>query len=237
MRTSRAATCLMAGLVLTACSAGGDDEQPTDPVSLESIDPDDEQASADGPAGADAADEAPAADEVSDAEGDDVVDGAAPTAAQLPVDLGPVGTATVEVVGTSLVLADLQLAAGWQETSRDVDGDELELRLRASDGEATLEVDLDGDRVEIHLEVDLEDAAAGSLALPDGGRIEVSVTGDELRLDALTPGEGWAVTERDVDDDELEVVLERGEARWQVEIDADEGRVDVVIDAEERRRR
>lgn len=226
MSASRAAAFLVAGLVLAACRAG--DDQPTDPVTLEGIESNEE--ASDGSS-------AEAVDDTPEGDGDDVVDGAAPTAAQLPVDLGPVGAATIEVVGTSLVLTDLQLRSGWQETSRDVDGDELELTLRSADGEATLEVELDDDRVEIHLEVDLEDAAPGAFALPDGGRLVVSVVGDDLSLDALTPGDGWEVTERDVDDDELEVVLRRGEARWQIEVDADDGRVDVVIDAEERRRR
>jgi hypothetical protein len=229
MRMSRAATPLAVAVVLAACA--GDTGQPTDPVTLEGIEPDEDAGPEDaaGPVG-DAADE-------DDAGGDDVVEGAAPTAAQLPVDLGPIGTATVEVLGDELVLADLQLASGWRETSREADGDELEVELRSEDGEATFEVELDGDRVEIHLDVDLEDVAPGAFALPDGGRLVVSVSGDDLRLDELTPGEGWEVTDRDVDDDEVEVELRRGEARWRIEVEADDGRVDVTIDAEERRRR
>lgn len=233
---------------LVSCRA--DDEVPTDPVQLESVE-DRRPPPADAPdgasgAGAEPSDQTPtAADSDADDLGEDaaadgaVVDGAAPTSTQLPVDLGPAGTVVVEVTGEVPGIADLRLGDGWRERERDLDDDELELTLVRNDGrgEAVLELELDGTHVEVHVEVVDEAAAAGRIRLPDGGATDVTVEGDTLGVAAFTAGDGWRVTERDQDDDAFEVTLERERVRWRLELEADEGRLELRLDIEATYRR
>lgn len=74
--------------------------------------------------------------------------------------VGEAATAPVSVDGSRLVLGDLSIMDGWNETSRDIDGDDLELDFRR-DGSGFFELweinaDLDDGQLEIEVDYEIE---------------------------------------------------------------------------------
>ena len=74
--------------------------------------------------------------------------------------VGEAGTVAVSVDGSRLVLGDVGLMDGWNETSRDVDNDDVELDFRR-DGDGFFELwefnaDLDDGKLEIEIDYEIE---------------------------------------------------------------------------------
>jgi hypothetical protein len=95
----------------------------------------------------------------------------------------------------------------------------------------SIEVQTDDGRLEVEIRLDDTDASAGSYDLPDGGSFAFDANG-ALTLTDVSPGEGWTVTEREQESDELEIDLRNEDRRVDVEVELDDGRIEVELDYE-----
>lgn len=76
----------------------------------------------------------------------------------------------------------------------------------------------------------LVEARDGTWRLGEAGEVEFTATGGRLDLVEVRPEPGWDVIEREVDDDEIEVDLRRGEVTWQLEVELDDGLLEIEVD-------
>lgn len=231
-RIRRPATAALAAgvLLLAAC---GDDTGSSDPIALEdggdTADPDAGTSPNGEAGGADGIEPAPDQPELASPLGE-VVD--ASVAEPGTWQVGDAGTVTFSVVEGRLSLDEVAPADGWQVTEQEADGDEIEVDLER-DGERyefQVELEDDGSVLEVRIEHDLDTSEAGTFELGDAGSVTVAIDGDRLLLEDLTVADGWQVVTDSRDDDEIEIDLERGDQRWDLEIELDDGRLEVERD-------
>lgn len=225
-RTATATALVAAGVLLLA--ACGDDTGASDPIALEDGgDTTDGAATDDG--AADGVEPAPDQPEVESPLGE-VVD--ASVAEPGTWQVGDAGTVTFSIVEGRLSLDEVVAAEGWQVTEQSADADEIEVDLER-DGERyefQVELEDDGSSLEVRIDHDIDTAEAGTFELGDAGSVTVAIDGDRLVLEDLTVTDGWEVDTDSRDDDEIEIDLERGDQRWDLEIELDGGRLQVERD-------
>lgn len=211
-----------AAALVAACSAAPED---ADGISLDGADAPTEATGDD--AGADAAPADGA--ETSDAAPADVVDGTEAVPGTWAV--GEAGTVTFDVVDGALVLEDVSPADGWTVTDTEEAPDEIEVDFQRDAVEVEIEIELEGGILEVEIDTDIEGAEPGTYDIGDAGSFTFGVVDGRLELTDLTVADGWEVTEREVEADEIEIELRNGAMRWDADVDLD-GTIEIEIDYE-----
>jgi hypothetical protein len=226
-----------ATLLLVAC--GGDEDEPTATVELESSEQQQPaDASSDDPITDDVDDPGDGRDDLAATDealaDDDLADLTVATPGRWPV--GAAGIVDFDLEGDALVLVEVTTADGWSSSIDEQDDDEIEVTFRRGEETWTIEIELTDDRqlLEIEIDYDHDDAPEGGYDIGDAGSFAFAVEGDRLVLTRLDVAEGWAVTEREEDDDEFELELRDGDRRFEVKADLDDGRVELETDFEVR---
>ncbi|HSK90902.1 MAG TPA: hypothetical protein VK875_06290 [Euzebyales bacterium] len=229
-----------ATIVLAAC--GGEDGTETFSVDNARTERDIAPATLTAPPSADPTADTAGADDAAtpeDATASDPADAAGqiagPDTAELRVaragrwPVGNAGSVAFDVVDGRLVLGDVQAAEGWDAVTEEDDGDEIEVDFRRDAVRWEFEVEIDDGRLEVEIRQDHTDGRDGTYPLLDAGTFTFSRNGG-LSLDAIDLADGWTVTEREVDRDEIEFEIREGDRRIDVEVEIDDGRIEVEID-------
>jgi hypothetical protein len=235
VRVRTRALALLLGAAL-AGGCAGDDTGSSDPVALDGPGASDAGIGAGDDGAGDDGGEA-AADGASEDDGAAEADVEPPHADVVDAGVAEPGTWQVGEAGTvtfSLDRGGLQLdgaapADGWQVVEQEADREGIEVVFAHDRATAAFEVELekDGGSLSVLVDLALEDGEPGTFALGDAASVTVSVDGDRLVLEDLTVTDGWEVVTRELDDDEFELELARGDQRAELAIDLDDGRVDV----------
>ncbi|MCC5947137.1 MAG: hypothetical protein JJT89_01665 [Nitriliruptoraceae bacterium] len=242
----RGAAPALAALLLAACAVGGDDPDPIDLDSAAAQDAATEggdDGASDQETADDTTDEGTASDGDEDAPGEDddtaasdgmtLVDMTAAVAGTWPV--GDAGTVTFSIIDGALVLDDVTAEDGWSVDIDEQDADEIEVDFRRGDVEWEIEIELEdgGTILEIEIGQDIENAEAGSYDIGDAGTFAFAVEDGRLVLTDLSVADGWTITERDEQDDEIEFELTNGPREFDVEVELeDDGTIEIEIDYE-----
>ncbi|MTV27217.1 hypothetical protein FTX61_17620 [Nitriliruptoraceae bacterium ZYF776] len=229
------ATALLAtsALLLAGC---GDDPGATDDVDLDAgpVSPVPDDTDGDAAPGADDTTDDPSDDDAGAAAdgGDQVAEADVSVAGPGRWVLGDAGHVTFDVQDGALVLVEAVGADGWDVSVDEEAADEIEVDLRRGSDRWWFEAELDGDgELELEIDQELEDAEPGTFELLAAGQLTVEVTDGQLRLVDLALADGWEVTSRSEDDDEIELDLAAGDARFEIEVELEDGGlVDVSLE-------
>lgn len=144
--------------------------------------------------------------------------------------VGEAGEVEFTLDGGTLDLVDAAPAEGWELTLDEEAADEIEITFRRGGETHRFEVQVDDGRLEIEIDREIDPAEPGTFELGPAGTVELAVDGERVTLVDLQPTDGWEVVEREQDDDEVQVELRRGAARWELDAELDDGRFQVQID-------
>lgn len=151
--------------------------------------------------------------------------------------VGPAGEVEFAVTGPgSLVLSGVRPADGWVVTEQDASQDEFDVDL--SRGPVTFEVQVEMDEgvLDIQIAQDIDPAQPGTFFVGEAATVTVAVQGQSLLLGAVLVDDGWVETDRDVDDDDIELHFQRaGDGAfevWTFTAELDDGALEVHIDYE-----
>ncbi len=145
--------------------------------------------------------------------------------------IGAAGTVELVVDGNSVTLAAVDYADGWNETSRSVNGGDVDLDVRSEIASIDFDADVESSTIlEVKVDTDWQLSAGTYVETTVAGDVTITSDGSGMAFGAFNLNDGWEITGQSSDSDEITVTIsDRSSAdtvRVTAEVDDGKGEIE-----------
>lgn len=139
------------------------------------------------------------------------------------------GSVEFQTEGGALKLVSADAKSGWKQRVAAQTAKEIEVHFTKGDTDWKFEAEADSDGLEISRERGTQPAKDGSYQVLEAATVAFSSNGNSLKLDKVTPSEGWQESTRDVSTDDIEIDFTKGSATAEFEVEIDRGQIKLEL--------